>query len=219
MNILLFGAPGAGKGTQAGCLKSRLNFTHISTGDLFRQAIKNKTALGLKAKTYMDQGLLVPDKITIGLIREKLSSSFKKIIWDGFPRTLVQAKALDKLLSDLSLKMNKVLYLDVPESVLLERLTGRRVAEKSGRVYHIRFCPPKREGFCNDTGEKLVHREDDTQKVVEQRIKTYKEQTAPLLEYYKNILINIPAMESPEEIFKRLQKALLPKDLKKKIFY
>ena len=212
MNILLFGAPGTGKGTQSAFLVSRMNFFHISTGDLFRSALSQKTRLGLKAQTYMDKGQLVPDQIVIELIKEQLSSlsDNQSIVLDGFPRTIVQAEALDDLFVSMNKTLDKVLYLNMPMELLVERLSGRRVAEKSGRVYHIKFKPPKTENICDETGERLLHRKDDQPEVVHQRLKTYIEQTAPLIEYYKkkNILFELTAIGSPEEVFTRIYELL-----------
>ena len=224
MNLLLFGAPGTGKGTQSAYLTTSYKLRHISTGDLFRKALQEKTELGLKAQSYMDQGKLVPDSIVIGLIREVLTDaslklndekeiekkSYKGFILDGFPRTLVQAQSLDALLIDMDLQLDKVLYLKVPEDVLIERIVGRRVSEKSGHVYHIKFHPPEKEGICDKTGEKLIHRNDDKEEVVKQRLKAYYDQTAPLIKYYyhKNILFEFNGCGSPEEVFARIQKEL-----------
>ena len=214
MNILLFGAPGTGKGTQSAFLVSRMNFFHISTGDLFRSALHQKTTLGLKAQSYMDKGQLVPDQVVIELIKEQLSSLPDKqnIVLDGFPRTLVQAEALDDLFLSMNKALDKVLYLNMPIEQLVERLSGRRVAEKSGRVYHVKFKPPKVENVCDETGEKLLHRKDDQLEVVQERLKTYIKQTAPLIEYYrkKSILFELEAMGSPEEVFSRIYELLKP---------
>ena len=208
MIILLFGAPGAGKGTQAAFLVSHMEFFHISTGDLFRSALAKKTKLGLKAQSYMDKGQLVPDQIVIDLIKEKLSSLPEKtsIVLDGFPRTLVQAEALDELFDSANKFISKVFYLAIPDELLVERLSGRRVAEKSGRVYHIKFNPPKVENICDESGEKLVHRKDDQPKVIQKRLKTYIKQTMPLIEYYKkqDIFVPVDATGSPEDIFVRI---------------
>ena len=209
MNLLLFGAPGTGKGTQSTFLISHYQLFHISTGDLFRKALREKTPLGLKAQSYMDRGELVPDSVVIALIEQVLVDvkSYKGFILDGFPRTLAQAESLASLLSNMSLSLDKVLYLNVPEEILVERIVGRRVAEKSGHVYHIKFNPPKKEGICDKSGEKLIHRNDDKEEVVTQRLKAYKEQTAPLIEYYrkKNILFELDGCGSPAEVFSRIQ--------------
>ena len=209
MNLLLFGAPGTGKGTQSTFLISHYQLFHISTGDLFRKAFREKTPLGLEAQSYMDRGELVPDSVVIALIKQVLVDvkSYNGFILDGFPRTLAQAESLDSLLNDIGLKLDKVLYLNVPEEILIERIVGRRVAEKSGYVYHIKFNPPQKEGICDKSGEKLIHRNDDRKEVVTQRLKAYKEQTAPLIEYYrkKDILFELDGCGSPTEVFFRIQ--------------
>ena len=211
MVIVLF-APGAGKGTQSAFLLERMNFIHISTGNLFRTAIKDKTNLGLKAQSYMDKGHLVPDAVVIDLIKEQLRSlpADQNIILDGFPRTLAQAKALDELLLSMNKKLDKALFLSAPVKALVERMSGRRVAENSGCVYHIKFNPPKKEGFCDKTGEKLIHRKDDQPEVVKQRLKAYLQQTTPLMEYYQkqNILHELEGLAKPEVIFQQIQKIL-----------
>ncbi len=213
MNLILFGAPGTGKGTQSSYLISHFQLRHISTGNLFRSAVKERSALGLEAASYMDQGKLVPDSVVIGLIKEVLlkKSSKRDFIFDGFPRTLAQAEALDELLSQMDLKLNRVLHLQVSKSVLLERLVGRRVSEKSGHVYHIQFSPPTIEGICDKTGEKLVHRNDDKEDVVQTRLQAYLDQTAPLISYYKdkNLLTEIDGQGSPEEVSSRIKDSLM----------
>ena len=228
MNLLLFGAPGTGKGTQSSYLISHYNLIHISTGDLFRKALREKTELGLQAQSYMDRGDLVPDSIVISLIREVLFplsdriknfdsngsaepsvdiKSQKGFILDGFPRTLAQAESLDSLLDKLNLSLDAVLYLKVLESVLFERIVGRRVAEKSGYVYHVKFKPPREEGICDKSGETLIHRNDDKEDIVKQRLKAYWKQTMPLIEYYrkKDILFELDGSGSPEEVFSRIK--------------
>ena len=209
MYLLLFGAPGTGKGTQSAFLISHYKLFHISTGDLFRKALRDKTSLGLRVQSYMDRGELVPDLIVTALIREVLADvkSYNGFILDGFPRTLAQADSLNALLSSMELQLDKVLYLNVPEEILIERIVGRRVAEKSGCVYHVKFNPPRKEGVCDKSGEKLIHRNDDKKEVVKQRLQSYREQTAPLIEYYrkKNILFEIDGCGSPGEVFSRLQ--------------
>lgn len=213
MHLLLFGAPGTGKGTQSAFLISHYKLFHVSTGDLLRKALHEKTSLGLKAQSYMDRGELVPDSVVISLIEEVLADvkSCDGFILDGFPRTLVQAESLDSLLSNMDLKLDKVLYLNVPEEVLIERIVGRRVAEKSGCVYHVKFNPPRKENVCDKSGEKLMHRNDDKEKVVKQRLKVYREQTVRLIEYYrkKNILFELNGCGSPVEVFSRLQTVLV----------
>ncbi|MDE0118544.1 MAG: nucleoside monophosphate kinase [Bdellovibrionales bacterium] len=228
MNLLLFGAPGTGKGTQSSYLISYYKLIHISTGDLFRKALRENTELGLQARSYMDRGDLVPDSIVIALIEEVLSpisgriksfgdsrstdksvdiKSHKGFILDGFPRTLAQAESLDSLLDKLKLILDAVLYLKVLKSVLVERIVGRRVAEKSGYVYHVKFKPPRQEGICDKSGEPLIHRNDDKEEIVKQRLKAYWKQTTPLIEYYrkKDILFELDGCGSPEEVFSRIK--------------
>ena len=235
LNLLLFGAPGSGKGTQSALLKKHYHLRHISTGDLFRKA--KGSPLGTRAQTYMNQGKLVPDSIVIDMIKNEIKPSAlltnakkhfnktegkslnhknptntqnKGFILDGFPRTQAQALALDALLHTLKMKLNQVLYLQVPENILIKRVTGRRVAEKSGLVYHIDFYPPKKENICDKTGENLIQRKDDTEDLVRERLKNYHKQTAPLIEYYQkqNLLLTIQGVGSSEEVFSKIQKSL-----------
>ena len=210
-NLILFGSPGTGKGTQSKLLISKYKFHHISTGDLFRRAIRDKTALGQEARSYMEKGQLVPDTVVINLIKEVLNlSSEPGFIFDGFPRTQAQATALDSLLQELELTLDKVLYLQLPETILIERIEGRRVAEKSGCVYHIKFNPPRKEGVCDKSGEKLVHRPDDIAEVIKKRLQAYYEQTLPLIKYYnkQNILQEVDACGTPKEVFLRIERFL-----------
>ncbi len=216
INLLLFGAPGSGKGTQSALLVRHFRLYHISTGELFRKALKEKTPMGLEAQAYMDKGHLVPDSLVIDLLEKALvawpsqSKAQGGFVLDGFPRTLPQAEALTALLKKIRLELYRVLYLNVPEKVLTERLTGRRVAEKSGLVYHLKFKPPKRENICDQTGEKLIQRKDDTEALVKERLKTYRQQTAPVLEYYKNkqLLLEINGEGLPEQVFSQIQAGL-----------
>ncbi len=184
MNLILFGAPGAGKGTQSALLVEKLGMTQISTGDLFRAAIKNKTELGQKAQVYMDKGQLVPDSVVIGMVEEVLKSGVKSFILDGFPRTVPQAEALDELLSRLKLLVSKAIFLEVPKQELLGRLTGRRVCKNCGTVFHTLNKPSKKEGICDVCGGQLVQRSDDMTEVIEARLKNYDEYTSPLKDYY-----------------------------------
>ena len=215
LNFLLFGPPGSGKGTQSDLLVKHFKLYHISTGELFRKALKEKTPLGLKAQVYMDTGHLVPDSLVIDLLERALvawlsqdkAKKEKGFVLDGFPRTLPQARALRAILKKIRLGLYKVLYLDVPEKVLTERLTGRRVAEKSGLVYHLKFKPPKKANICDHTGEKLIQRRDDTEALVKERLKTYHQQTAPVMEYYqsKNLLLKLNGDGLPEQVFSQIQ--------------
>ena len=184
MHILLMGPPGAGKGTQAAELVKEFAIPHISTGDMFRAAIKEGTALGREAKGYMDQGKLVPDSVTIGIVRERLAKDDckKGFILDGFPRTVEQADALDGILKDLGLSLTRVLNINVPAADLIERATGRR---KCGATYHVKFNPPKKEGVCDACGGELFQRADDTAETMKNRLSVYEASTKPLIDYYE----------------------------------
>ncbi|WP_338553278.1 adenylate kinase [Paenibacillus sp. KS-LC4] len=188
MNILFMGPPGAGKGTQAERIVSEFGIPHISTGDAFRLAMKEGTALGLKAKEYVDKGLLVPDEITNGIVKERLSldDCNKGFLLDGFPRTLQQAEALDGMLKELDRGIGHVVNLKVDRGFLLARLTGRRICKTCGTTYHILFNPPKQEGVCDKDGGELYQRSDDTEEKVGTRLDEYISKTAPLLDYYSD---------------------------------
>lgn len=185
MNIILFGAPGAGKGTQSQFLIDKLGMNQISTGDLFRAAIKNKTELGKKAQAYMDRGELVPDSIVIGMVQEVLEKGVKNFILDGFPRTVAQAEALDDLLQNMNLKIAKAIFLEVPMAELTERLTGRRVCKNCGAVYHVKGKPTAKPGVCDNCGGEVYQRNDDKAEVIGNRLRNYEEFTSPLKDYYK----------------------------------
>lgn len=211
MNLLLFGPPGAGKGTQSNLLVEKLDMRHISTGDLFRTAIKNNSELGQKAKKYTDKGNLVPDEIVIGMVEEKLKSlSGQVFILDGFPRTKPQAEALDILLKDLDLKINWVVSLNVPDENLITRLAGRRVCKSCGAVYHIDAKPAKIDGVCDICDGEVVQRTDDMEDVIKDRLKVYRKNTAPLIEYYQdqNKLIDIDGTGATEAVFERVKSAI-----------
>ncbi|MEV5026430.1 adenylate kinase [Paenibacillus sp. LPE1-1-1.1] len=186
MNILFMGPPGAGKGTQAERIVEEFGIPHISTGDAFRLAMKEGTALGIKAKEYVDQGLLVPDEITNGIVKERLEQDDCKngFLLDGFPRTLQQAEALDAMLAELGRSIDHVVNLKVDRSLLLARLTGRRISKTTGTTYHVIFNPPKVEGICDKDGGELYQRSDDTEEKVGTRLDEYSSKTAPLLDYY-----------------------------------
>lgn len=188
LNIILMGMPGAGKGTQAAKIIEELNIPHISTGDMFRAAVKEQTPLGLEAKSYMDQGQLVPDRVTIGIVRERLGKDdcAKGFLLDGFPRTVPQAEALDHLLKDLNRELDHVMYIDVAEEELLRRLTGRWICRDCGATYHVVFAPPTKEGICDRCGGELYQREDDREETVANRLKINFEQTGHLLAYYES---------------------------------
>ncbi|MEI7988804.1 MAG: adenylate kinase [Chloroflexota bacterium] len=204
MNIILLGAPGSGKGTQAETLKSTLGLTHIATGDLFRYNLKNETPLGLKAKAYMDKGQLVPDDVTIAMVRERLQEPDAKqgILFDGFPRTPAQAEALTTLMAELGMKIDRVIYLRVPDEEIIERLSGRLICKECQVPFHKTFNPFKTcpSGKCH--GEFLYQRDDDKPEVVRARLDTFHTQTAPLVEYYQKagVLANVPGSGDIEVI-------------------
>lgn len=187
LNIVLMGLPGAGKGTQAARIVDELNIPHISTGDMFRAAVKEETPLGLEAKSYMDQGQLVPDRVTIGIVRERLGKDdcANGFLLDGFPRTVPQAEALDELTKDLGRELDHVIYIEVDEDELLKRLTGRRICRDCGATYHVLFAPPKVERVCDRCGGELYQRDDDRVETVANRLKVNMEQTEKLLQYYQ----------------------------------
>ena len=186
MKIVLLGPPGAGKGTQAEVLTKKLLVPHISTGDMFRAAIKNGTAMGIEAKSYMDRGQLVPDEVTVGIIKDRIAQPDCSggFLLDGFPRTIAQAEALDKLLEDKG-GLDAVLNISVPLEKLVERLTGRRMCRKCGAIYHMLYNAPAQEGICDACGGELYQRDDDKLETVTNRLDVYEAQTAPLIGYYE----------------------------------
>ena len=187
MHIILMGPPGAGKGTQAANLVKRYGILHISTGDMFREAVKEGTPLGKEAKSYMDAGKLVPDEVTIGIVRERLSKPDckKGFILDGFPRTVEQADALNEILADNGLKLTGVLNINVPAADLIERAVGRRICKNCGHSFHVKFNPTKVEGVCDDCGGMTYQRADDSEETMKSRLSVYESSTRPLIEYYK----------------------------------
>jgi adenylate kinase len=206
LNIILFGAPGAGKGTQSSLLVERMKTTQISTGDLFRAAIKNKTELGLKAQSFMDKGELVPDSIVIGMVEEVLNKGKTSFILDGFPRTVTQAEALDGLLNKLQVKIGRAIFLEVPYETLLMRLTGRRVCKSCGTVYHIESKPTQKVGVCDSCGGEVVQRNDDKEDVIANRLKAYEEFTMPLKNYYKKtgLYVEVDGNRNTENVYKSI---------------
>lgn len=211
MNLILFGPPGAGKGTQSELLVNRLQMKQISTGDLFRAAIKNQTPLGKEAKGYLDAGKLVPDSITIGLVEEELSKlSGKGFILDGFPRNVAQAEALEGLLTKKSHKVDKVVFLEVAMDSLLGRLTGRRVCRQCGAVYHRVTKPSKAAGTCDNCGGEVYQRADDKEDVIRTRLEAYETSTRPLKDYFKakGPYVEINGLGSSDEVFERITKVL-----------
>jgi len=205
--ILVFlGPPGAGKGTQAKLLSQRMGFLHLSTGDLLREAVKNQTPLGKKAKEYMDRGELVPDELIVQLIEETMPKD-GNVILDGFPRTVNQALALEEMLKGKGEKISKVLFFDVPDEVIIDRLSGRRVCSKCGAVYHVKYNPSKVEGVCDLCGGTLVQRDDDKEEVVRKRLEVYRKQTQPLIEFYQDrgIIYRLDAEKGVEELFEEVK--------------
>lgn len=212
MKLIIMGPPGAGKGTQAALIKTTLNIPHISTGDMFREAIKNQTALGVEAKKYIDKGELVPDSVTIGLVKERLSNDDcqKGFLLDGFPRTIPQAEALDKILQELNIQLDAVINIAVDDSVLIDRIVGRRVCPKCKAGYHITNLKSKVEGICDVCGEHLVQRKDDTEETVKNRLNVYANQTKPLLEYYESfgLVKTINGIGDIDVIFNNIKSSL-----------
>ncbi|WP_027363669.1 adenylate kinase [Desulfotruncus alcoholivorax] len=212
MKLLIMGPPGAGKGTQAEVLVKELNITHISTGDMFRAAIKEGTEMGLKAKEYMDKGALVPDEVVVGMVKDRLSKSdcADGFLLDGFPRTLEQAKALDATLQAMGIKLDGVINIAVPREKLMARLTGRRVCRGCGASYHILFNPPQAEGKCNSCGGELYQRSDDNEEAVGNRLDVYEAQTQPLIDYYKSqgLLININGDQDIKKVLEDILSSL-----------
>lgn len=212
MRIILMGPPGAGKGTQAEYLVEHYNIPHISTGDMFRAAIKNQTQLGLKAKEYMDSGALVPDEVTIGIVAERLAQAdcANGFLLDGFPRTVAQADALSKILNDLNTALDGIINIEVDEKTLLERLTGRRICEQCGATYHTVFNPPTQEGICDKCGGELYQRSDDNLETAQNRLKVYNAQTEPLIAYYseQGLLKRIQGDQPIEQVFRDIVNVL-----------
>lgn len=212
MHILLMGPPGAGKGTQAANLVNEFAIPHISTGDMFRAAVKEGTELGKQAKACMDAGKLVPDEVTIGIVRERLAKPDceKGFILDGFPRTVEQADALTGILKEIGLKLTRVLNINVPAAELIERAVGRRICKKCGATYHIKFNPTKVEGICDACGGELFQRADDSEKTMKSRLSVYEAQTKPLIEYYQKagLYTEVDGRQAIDKVFADVVKSL-----------
>lgn len=205
MKIIMLGAPGAGKGTQAKKIADKYGIPHISTGDIFRANIKGGTELGMKAKSYIDQGLLVPDDVTIGMLLDRISEAdcANGYVLDGFPRTIPQAESLTKALESRGEKMEYAIDVDVPDTSIVSRMSGRRACLACGATYHTVTIPPKQEGICDVCEEKLVQREDDKPETVQKRLTVYHDQTQPLIEYYRQagILVTVDGTKDLNDVF------------------
>jgi adenylate kinase len=204
MNIILLGPPGSGKGTQAKLIEERCGIPQISTGDMLRKAVENKTELGIRAKNYMDSGALVPDELVIKITEERLKAEDCRdgFILDGFPRTVPQAEALDEVLNKMNKKIDNALNIEVKEDDIIRRMSGRRICKGCGASYHIIFNPPKEENICDLCGKELYQRDDDKEETVRNRLKVYKDQTEPLINYYreKSVLRSIDGGRKIEEV-------------------
>lgn len=212
MKVILLGPPGAGKGTQAKLISDKYDIPHISTGDIFRKNISEKTPLGIEAKKYIDNGQLVPDEVTIGIVKDRLSMDDckKGFLLDGFPRTAKQAEALDSFLNDAGLKIDTALLIDVPREFILDRMTGRRVCISCGASYHVKFNPSKVEDKCDICGGSLIQRKDDTEKTVKERLDVYDRQTQPLIDYYaeKGTLSKVQGTGEISDVFENISNIL-----------
>lgn len=205
MRIIMLGAPGAGKGTQAKKIAEKYNIPHISTGDIFRANIKNGTELGVKAKSYMDQGLLVPDELVVDLVADRIQQDDAKAgyVLDGFPRTIPQAESLDAALAKMGQKIDYAIDVEVPDENIINRMSGRRACVKCGATYHLQYAKPKADGVCDVCGGKLILREDDKPETVQKRLSVYHQQTQPLIDYYENqnALKEVDGTKDMEDVF------------------
>ncbi len=212
MKVIMLGAPGAGKGTQAKKIAAKYTIPHISTGDIFRANIKNGTELGKKAKTYMDQGLLVPDELVVDLVVDRLNQEdcAKGCVLDGFPRTIPQAEALDKALAALGQKVDYAIDVDVPDANIVQRMGGRRACVGCGATYHLVYAPTKEEGICDVCGKELILRDDDKPETVTKRLNVYHEQTQPLIDYYTNagVLKSVDGTVDIDDVFQAIVEIL-----------
>lgn len=212
MKIIMLGAPGAGKGTQAKMIAEKYGIPHVSTGDIFRANIKNGTQLGMEAKQYMDKGLLVPDELTVKILLDRVANEDCRngYVLDGFPRTIPQAQVLDKALEELKDGIDYAIDVDVPDENIVKRMSGRRACLSCGATYHIEYVPPKAEGICNDCGQALVLRDDDKPETVQNRLSVYHEQTQPLIEFYaaKGVLKTVDGTKDMKDVFEEIVKIL-----------
>jgi len=218
MRVILLGPPGAGKGTQARHISRRFGIPHISTGDIFMKNITGETELGKKAKEYLDKGYLVPDEVTIDLVRNRIREEDAKTgyLLDGFPRNLNQGEVLCQIIEDMGEALDAALLIDVPFEDIKERMEGRRICTSCGASYHIKFNPPKEEGICNKCGHKLAQRRDDHDEAVEERLKVYEEYTKPLISFFrkKNLLVSVDGTKGIEEVTKDILDVLTEIDKK-----
>ena len=212
MKVIMLGAPGAGKGTQAKKIAEQYGIPHISTGDIFRANIKGQTPLGMEAKSYMDRGELVPDELTVKILLDRVAKEDCKngYVLDGYPRTIPQAEVLDKAVEELGEKIDYAVNVDVPDENIINRMSGRRACLKCGATYHIKYMPPKTEGICDKCQSELVIRDDDKPETVKNRLSVYHEQTAPLIDYYKNkgILETVDGTKDVDEVFTDIEEIL-----------
>ena len=208
MKIIMLGAPGAGKGTQAKMIADKYHVPHISTGDIFRANIKNGTELGMEAKKYMDQGLLVPDELTVKILLDRVGKEdcIEGYVLDGFPRTIPQAKVLDEALAELGESIDYAIDVDVPDENIVQRMSGRRACLSCGATYHLEHVPPQKEGVCDKCGNELVLRDDDKADTVLNRLKVYHDQTQPLIQFYetKGVLKIVDGTQAIEEVFQSI---------------
>ncbi len=208
MKIIMLGAPGAGKGTQAKMIAEKFGVPHISTGDIFRANIKGGTELGMEAKKYMDQGLLVPDELTVKILLDRVAREdcADGYVLDGFPRTIPQAEVLDAALEKLNEKIDYAVNVDVPDENIVKRMSGRRACPKCGATFHVEHIPPKQEGICDSCGGELVLRDDDRQETVQNRLKVYHDQTQPLIDYYgkKGVLKSVDGTMEMQKVFQAI---------------
>ncbi|MCH5251247.1 MAG: adenylate kinase [Lachnospiraceae bacterium] len=205
MKIIMLGAPGAGKGTQAQMIADKFEVPHISTGDIFRENVKNGTELGIEAKKYMDQGALVPDELTVKILLDRVAKDDCKngYVLDGFPRTIPQAEVLDNALNELGEKIDYAINVDVPDENIIRRMSGRRACLACGATYHIEHVPPKTEGICDRCGKELVLRDDDKEETVKNRLDVYHKQTQPLIDFYtkKGVLKTVDGTQDMKDVF------------------
>ncbi|HAG69653.1 MAG TPA: adenylate kinase [Lachnospiraceae bacterium] len=212
MKIIMLGAPGAGKGTQAKKIADQYQIPHISTGDIFRANIREKTPLGMEAKSYMDKGELVPDELTVKILLDRVSNEDCKngYVLDGYPRTIPQAEVLDRAVGELNERIDFAVNVDVPDENIIKRMSGRRACTKCGDTYHIEYMPPKKENVCDKCGSPLIIRDDDKPETVKNRLSVYHEQTAPLIDYYekKGILKTVDGTKDVNEVFADIKNIL-----------